>query len=371
MRAHGRRACVAAAVAIACVIGAAEAAAQSYRVPADNPFVGTPGARGEVWAYGLRNPWRFSFDRVTGDLTIADVGQDAVEEIDFAPAGTGAGANYGWSCFEGSLRFNDCAAPGHVPPAFEYSSAGTEARCSITGGYVVRDPSLPALAGRYVYGDFCTGELRTADLAAGTDRALNLVVPALSSFGEDAAGRVYAASLGGPVFRLSAGVGPIEALLEPVGVFNQPVYVTSAPDNANRRYVVEKGGTVKVVDGGVPSTFLDISADVATGDLERGLLSIAFAPDYATSGLFYVYYVDRLGDIRIEEMHRSGSGRRLVLTQQHRDFANHNGGQLQFGPDGLLYAGLGDGGGGGDPSGNGQYLGTLLGKLIRIDPRAP
>jgi glucose/arabinose dehydrogenase len=343
---------------MACAFGAASAEAQ-YTVPADNPFVNTPGARAEIWAYGLRNPWRFSFDRATGDLTISDVGQDAVEEVSFAPAGTGAGANYGWSCFEGTLRFNDCPALGHVPPAFEYSSAGSEARCSITGGYVVRDPALPALAGRYVYGDFCTGELRTADLAAGTDSALNLVVPALSSFGEDAAGRIYAASLAGPVLRLRAG-----PLLEPIGVFNQPVYVTSAPGDPNTLFVVEKGGIVKKVQGGVPSTFLDISGDVATGDLERGLLSIAFAPDFATSGLYYAYYVDQEGDIRIEEF----PTRRLVLEQEHRDFANHNGGQLQFGPDGMLYAALGDGGGGGDPLGNAQDLGTLLGKLIRIHP---
>jgi Glucose / Sorbosone dehydrogenase len=230
----------------------------------------------------------------------------------------------------------------------------------------VRDPALAALAGRYLDGDFCTGELRAADLAAGTDSPLNFVAPALSSFGEDAAGRLYAVSLAGPVFRLRAG-----PLLEPIGVFNHPVYVTSAPDDANRLFVVEKGGTVKVLEGGVPSTFLDISADVGTGDLERGLLSIAFAPDYAASGLFYVYYVDPEGDIRIEEFHRSGSGRRLVLEQEHCDFANHNGGQLQLGPDRMLYAAFGDGGGGGDPLGNGQNLGTLLGKLIRIDPRAP
>ena len=188
------------------------------------------------------------------------------------------------------------------------------------------------------------------------------MVPALSSFGEDAAGRLYAVSLAGPVFRLRAG-----PLLEPIGVFNQPVYVTSAPGDPKRLFVVEKGGIVKVVEGGVPSNFLDISADVATGDLERGLLSIAFPPDFALSGLFYVYYVDREGDIRIEEF----PSRRLVLEQEHRDFANHNGGQLQFGPDGLLYAALGDGGGGGDPLGSAQNLGTLLGKLIRIDPRAP
>ena len=218
------------AAAIACACGAADAAAQSYTVPADNPFVATAGARREVWAYGLRNPWRFSFDRATGDLTIADVGQDAVEEIDLARAGTGAGANYGWSCFEGTLRFNDCPAPGHVPPAFEYSSAGTEARCSITGGYVVRDPALTARSTSW-----CRRSPRSArTLPAGC-------TPSHSP---------------GP----SSGCGP------------------------DRLFVVEKGGIVKVVEGGVPSTFLDISADVATGDLERGLLSIAFPPDFALAG---------------------------------------------------------------------------------------
>jgi glucose/arabinose dehydrogenase len=380
------------AVALICAATAAEAGAQagvSYSVPADNPFVGQAGAREEIWAYGLRNPWRFSFDRASGDLNIADVGQNAVEEVDFAAAGTGAGANYGWNCFEGSQPYAGapagCEAPGHVSPVLEYSSGGAEPRCSITGGYVVREPSHP-LEGSYVYGDFCTGELRAAELAAGGatgDRALNLIVPALSSFGEDADGRVYAVSLGGPVFRLLGGIGPIEALLEPVGVFNTPVYVTSEPDDASRLYVVEKGGLIKLVpELGLPTTFLDLSGEVASDSNpigERGLLSIAFAPDYATSGLFYVYFNDPTGDIRIEEFRRSASdpniadpsSRRLVLTQEHREFANHNGGQLQFGPDGMLWAALGDGGGSGDPLGNGQDLGSLLGKLIRIDPREP
>jgi glucose/arabinose dehydrogenase len=373
MRVQGTFACVAAAAAIACAAPAG-AGAQSYSVPADNPFVGTPGARPEVWAYGLRNPWRFSFDRATGDLVIADVGQDAVEEVDFA-AGGGPGNNYGWNCFEGSLPFSGCNAPGHVPPAFSYSSESSETRCSITGGYVVRDPSLAALAGRYVYGDFCTGELRTVSLPAGNDdRALNLVVPAISSFGEDSAGRVYAVSLAGPVFRLRAGLGPVEALLEPVpGAFVMPVYVTSPPGEPDKLFVVEKGGTIKIAGGG---TFLDLSGSVATGDLERGLLSMAFAPDYATSGRFYVYFVDPAGDIRVEEVRRSAadpnvadpSTRRLLFTQAHRDFNNHYGGQLQFGPDGHLYVALGDGGGGGDPLGNAQNLGSLLGKILRIDP---
>jgi len=376
-------------VAVALLASATAAYAQpgvSYSVPPDNPFVGQFGARPEVYSYGLRNPWRFSFDRVTGDLAIADVGQDAVEEVDFRPAGQAAGANFGWNCFEGSVAFDaaptGCLAPGHVPPAFEYSSRDDTVACSITGGYVVRDPALP-IAGRYVYGDFCTGELRSVALnASGSsgDASLTVRVPAISSFGEDAAGRVYAVSLGGPVFRLAAGAGPVPVVPVPVGVFVTPVYVTSPPGDPNSLFVVEKGGTIKLVKGvGAPSTFLDISSVTGTDNLERGLLSVAFAPDYATSGRFYIYFNDKNGDIRIEEVRRSASNpnladpatRRLLLTQEHREFSNHNGGQLQFGPDGYLYAAFGDGGGEGDPNGNAQNLGTLFGKVIRIDPRRP
>ena len=377
----------AAAIAACTATAAYGQAGVSYSVPADNPFVGTAGARAEIWSYGLRNPWRFSFDRSTGDLTIADVGQDAIEEVDFAStaAGRGKGVNYGWNCFEGSRVFAGapagCTAPGHVPPAFEYSSESSQTECSITGGYVVRDGG--PLDGRYVFGDFCTGELRTVQLEDGgssDERSLNAVVPALSSFGEDAQGRVYAASLGGPVFRLQAGIGPVEAVPVPVGVFAMPVYVTSDPDDANRLFVVEQGGKIQLVEGvEPPKTFLDLSTSVATGSTERGLLSVAFPEDYATSGLFYVYFNDPTGDINIAEFKRSAANpdqadpasKRIVLTIPHREFANHNGGQLQFGPDGYLYAATGDGGGGGDPLGNGQNLGTLLGKVLRIDPRVP
>jgi glucose/arabinose dehydrogenase len=174
-----------------------------YGVPPDNPFVDRAGARPEVYSYGLRNPWRFSFDRENQALTIADVGQDSLEEVDYTPADRARGANFGWSAFEGTERFNeDQEAPGAVPPIFTY---GREGGCSITGGYVVRDPSLPSLVGRYVYGDYCAGELRsfvpTVGAARG-DRPLELNVSGLSSFGEDAAGHVYATSLNGPVFRL-------------------------------------------------------------------------------------------------------------------------------------------------------------------------
>jgi glucose/arabinose dehydrogenase len=178
-----------------------------YSVPPSNPFVGRAGARPEIYSYGLRNPWRFSFDPANGDLTIADVGQDAIEEIDFARRGEARGANYGWRPFEGTRRVYDEPASGAVPPVIQLThDAGN---CSVTGGYVVRDKAVPALFGRYVYGDLCKGQLRSARLRAGSarrDAAIPGVakVEQLSSFGEDALGRVYAVSLTGPVYRFAS-----------------------------------------------------------------------------------------------------------------------------------------------------------------------
>jgi glucose/arabinose dehydrogenase len=179
-----------------------------YSVPADNPFAGRSGARPEIYSYGLRNPWRFSFDRATGDLTIGDVGQDAVEEIDFARRGEASGANYGWRPYEGTRHVNGESAADHVPPVLQLTHPA--GNCSVTGGYVVRDRSVPDLEGRYVYGDLCKGELRSARLEPGSasdDAAIPGIakVQQLSSFGEDALGRVYVVSLTGPVYRLAAG----------------------------------------------------------------------------------------------------------------------------------------------------------------------
>ena len=186
-------------------IDPAPAGGEPYSVPPDNPFVDTPGALPEIYSYGLRNPWRFSFDRETGDLSIGDVGQDHFEEIDFVAEGDGAGANFGWSAFEGNEPFNsDQRAEGHVPPVLTYSR--DEGRCSVTGGYVVRDPDLPALEGRYLYGDFCEGRLHSFTPRPGQpatdDELVNLTVPQLSSFGEDTEANIYALSLEGPVYRL-------------------------------------------------------------------------------------------------------------------------------------------------------------------------
>jgi glucose/arabinose dehydrogenase len=171
-----------------------------YTVPASNPFRGRAGARPEIYAYGLRNPWRFTFTP-SGDLVIADVGQGDVEEVDIVRR---PGANLGWRPFEGRRRYTPGeSAPGHVPPVIErFHSDGN---CSITGGVVVRDPVLSALRGRYVFGDFCRGRIESARLAGGRARdvrATRLRVDSLSSFGVDARRRVYVASLGGPVYRL-------------------------------------------------------------------------------------------------------------------------------------------------------------------------
>jgi len=175
-----------------------------FRIPRDNPFVGRRGAKATIYAYGLRNPWRFSFDRRTGDMAIGDVGQDQVEEVDFRTRDTARGVNFGWRAWEGTRR-NDPAvrAPGAVGPVLEYTHAG--GNCSVTGGYVIRDPRLPRLDGRYVYGDYCAGNLFTAKLrqdGASRPRRLGFHVGALSSFGEDQRGRVYVVSLNGPVYRL-------------------------------------------------------------------------------------------------------------------------------------------------------------------------
>jgi glucose/arabinose dehydrogenase len=162
----------------------------------------------EVAALGLRNPWRFSFDRETGDLWIGDVGQNELEEIDSATRAEITAErpelNFGWSAFEGTQPFNDDQqAPGARPPTLEYPLDGG---CSVTGGYVVRDRGLESLYGRYLYGDFCAGELRSfiaePGRAARDDVALGLRVPSLSSFGEDVKGRIYVTSLEGPVYRL-------------------------------------------------------------------------------------------------------------------------------------------------------------------------
>ena len=195
--------------------------ARPYAVPPDNPFVGIEGARGEIWVMGLRNPWRFSFDRETGDLFIGDVGQRTIEEIDYQPGGSPGGENYGWDFKEGSL----CAGPGgsafdpgddacspdaqaFTDPILEYSH---EIGCSVTGGYRYRGAALPALDGVYLYGDYCSGIVFAAVQEEGAVWSLADQRPSglsITSFGEDEAGEIYVADLRGHLFRIAPPTEP-------------------------------------------------------------------------------------------------------------------------------------------------------------------
>jgi len=182
-----------------------------YAVPANNPFVGDPLVRDEVWAFGLRNPWRFSFDRLTGAMFIADVGQNAWEEINFQPAGSSGGENYGWSCYEGTHTYSttrNCTLYGSLtPPILEYNHGTNDSiGCSVTGGYIYRGNRHPGLAGAYLYGDFCTGNLWAARQdGSGWINGLILDTPyTISTFGEGEDGELYLASYGGTIYHITA-----------------------------------------------------------------------------------------------------------------------------------------------------------------------
>jgi hypothetical protein len=186
------------------------AGGEGYAIPDDNPFVDGGGSP-EIWVYGVRNPWRFTFDRDTGDLWIGDVGQESIEEITYLPADgdepAGRGANLGWAEMEGSAVFGDAEPDGHVPPVHEYAS--NDGNCSVTGGYVYRGEAIEGLDGAYHYGDFCAGELlslRVDDEGALVDQRsleVSLGSNTLSSFGEDLDGELYVLSLGeGKVYKL-------------------------------------------------------------------------------------------------------------------------------------------------------------------------
>jgi len=188
--------------------------AAPYAIPAANPFVGVPGARPEIWAFGVRNPWRFSFDRVTGDLFIGDVGQNAWEEVDFQPAKSPGGENYGWRRMEGTHCFNpttDCNDGTLTLPIIEYPHAGNPPDCSITGGYRYRGNAIPELTNYYVFGDLCSGRILGA-APSGATWSVSQVLDApfqISTFGEDQVGELYVAAYSetdGAVYRIT-GVG--------------------------------------------------------------------------------------------------------------------------------------------------------------------
>ncbi|WP_137231314.1 PQQ-dependent sugar dehydrogenase [Streptomyces sp. BPSDS2] len=177
---------------------------EPYAIPADNPFVADANAKDEIWSYGLRNPWRFSFDAGTGDLLIGDVGQSDWEEIDWAPADSKGGENYGWSSMEGTHPFRGGTEPAnHVPPVHEYDRTGLG--CSVTGGFVYRGEALPDLQGSYVFSDYCDGTLRTLQMADGEVTGvgdLGVTAGEVISFVEGGDGELYVLGSNGTVSRV-------------------------------------------------------------------------------------------------------------------------------------------------------------------------
>lgn len=181
-------------------------AGDSYEIPADNPFVNDRDARPEIWAYGLRNPWRFSFDRLTGDLYIADVGQAMWEEVSFQPGNSSGGENYGWNIMEGSVCYSaaSCDHSGLTLPIFDYDHSKG---CSITGGYVYRGRQFPELTGNYFTADYCSGIVwRLFPDPDGSGRWLEAEFPTTSliipSFGEDVNGELYIVAHSGAVYQI-------------------------------------------------------------------------------------------------------------------------------------------------------------------------
>ena len=186
-------------------------AAHNYRIPSSNPYVGVAGAD-EIWQIGLRNPWRWSFDRATGDLWIGDVGQNGYEEVDHAVrtgSGAGRGVNWGWKLMEGTHCYSPssgCNTTGKTLPLLDYDHSGGQ--CAVTGGYVYRGTAIPALVGGYVFGDFCTGEIWVvpANATSPADKVLLLDTNlSISSFGENASNELLVTDLGGRVYRVEQG----------------------------------------------------------------------------------------------------------------------------------------------------------------------
>ena len=315
-------------------------------------------AQPEVYASGMRNPYRWSFDRQTGDIYVGDVG-GTNEEVTYLPAAQARGANLGWNCFSGTAVQAGCTPSNYFPPAYQYPS-GPDV---VIGGYLVRDPALPTFAGQYLFGRFDTGiimKLGPGAAPPAVDTELNIAN--VAGFGEDGAGHLFATSLAGQVYRLGESAGKLTKA--PIGTFTQPVAVAAAPGETNELFIAEKPGRVIRWTPSGTSVVLDIRDLVAEAG-EQGLLSVAVAPNYTSSGRIFVFYTDNGGDLEVDELR--GGVRTPLLTIQHDQATNHNGGQLLFGPDNALYLSTGDGGTQGDPEGDAQNLSSLLGKILRID----
>jgi len=273
-----------------------------YAVPMDNPFAassgcGDGGGCPELFAWGLRNPWRWSFDRVTGDLWLGDVGQGAWEEVDLIRHGE----NYGWAIREGANCYppgSNCAKDALVDPRAQY---GRSQGFSITGGYVYRGSAVAALQGHYLYGDYGSGRIWALNTDTNNAEPVLLMNTdlSISSFAEDHAGEIYVLDYGSGEIHKLVPSGDVSAVqlqrVFPNLSFTQPVAMLQAPGDTTRFYVVEKNGRVRAFDNDpvadtVDSFFTDSNDLVDAGPNEAGLLGMAFHPDYANNATVYLSY---------------------------------------------------------------------------------
>ena len=245
-----RQGAQASAISRSCVPDPAAAHSRRSGCRADPP---------EVYASGLRNPYRWSFDRQTGDLYVGDVG-GTNEEVTFVPAAQARGANLGWNCFSGTAVESGCAPSNYFPPSYQYPSSPDV----VIGGYVVRDPALPSFAGRYLFGRYDSGNIISLGPNAAPPAVdTNLDVDNVSGFGEDGAGHLYATSLAGEVYRLGESGGVLTKTS--IGPFAQPLAVSAAPGVTDELFVAEKPGRLMRWTPSGTNEVLDIRSLVQDG----------------------------------------------------------------------------------------------------------
>jgi len=262
-------------------------------IPADNPYVNETATRDEIWAFGLRNPWRFSFDRQTGDMWIGDVGQGNWEEISRQPANSKGGENYGWRCYEGDANFNTngCSAKSnYIFPVIDYSSNGTSTGCSVTGGYVYRGTRYPNLQGHYIYADYCSGRFWSLrpDGQGGwiNTNLLNSADFDVVAFGEDRNGELYVAGLGtGKIYRVVGGTTSTEEQLQigklllapnPAGDFIRISMDAFVPDTYQFRLLDVTGRLLREWREGVSTGY---NKEISTKELAVGLYFLQVQKD--------------------------------------------------------------------------------------------
>ena len=377
----------------------------NYRIPPDNPFIGATSFNGaavdpnnvrtEFYAVGLRNPWRYSFDPVTGWLWLADVGQNQREEVDIIQKG----GNYGWAYREGTIAGPKTPPAGFtsINPIYDYGRTDGN---SITGGRVYRGSRLPALYGAYIFGDYGIGRVWQMRYETNSLGETNFVPPVqiaseggntISCFGEDPSnGDILLANVGAGRIRRLVSSGAGYALSNAFGdtlTFTAPVAIVSPPGDSNRVFIVEQSGRIAVITNLASpnrTVFMDIASRVRFSG-EQGLLGLAFHPGYLTNRYFYTFYVSNTNgnqtadsstrheilsrfEISPTDPNVGLPNSELLMLRQMDEASNHNAGDLHFGPDGYLYVTLGDEGNADDSFNNSQTITKdFFSAMMRLD----